>query len=357
MNVYDTSVDIEWTAPLQPNGRILSYIVSYKPAQAGKSAKFDQVVLDSSQTNFTLRNLKSSTEYIIGIRAKTQAGDGQLKLTQIKSGVPPELPEPPKAIVIRTIGHTWIELEFIPGYSGKTSINKWIVEAVVLNFDCANEKLYKWRKVYERANAPNATKLIVENLLPFTNYTLRMYARNVKGMSKPSSPTEKFQTLADVPSQTPAYLSARLSTLYKNTTKSNNINVLIKWTPIPSSKWNGIPLGYVLYIHDCNSYFNSTSLNQTNLKIEIKFNKLEITKYLVRNLDAFKCYVVRIGAWNNVGVGQLTLNDSLLVLNRTSQAKPSRGPFNVNLYSVNASSIRVIWSRLDDQYVNGILIG
>jgi protein sidekick len=314
-----------------------------------------KVILDASQTNFTLRNLKSSTEYIIGIRAKTQAGDGQLKLTQIKSGVPPELPEPPKAIVLRTIGHTWIELEFIPGYNGKTSINKWIVEALVLNnveskSDYSNANLYTWRKVYEKANAPNATKLTVENLLPFTNYTLRMYARNVKGISKPSLPTDKFQTLADVPSQTPAYLSARLGTLYKNTTKNNNINVWLKWTPIPSSKWNGVPLGYVLFINEC------SSANQS-ARIEIKFNKMENTKYLVKNLDSFKCYMIRIGAWNNVGVGPLTSNDSLVVLNRTSQSKPSRGPFNVNLYSINSSSIRVIWSRLDEQHANGILIG
>jgi hypothetical protein len=29
-NVYDTSVDLEWKPPSQPNGRILSYVISYK---------------------------------------------------------------------------------------------------------------------------------------------------------------------------------------------------------------------------------------------------------------------------------------------------------------------------------------
>lgn len=135
--------------------------------------------MDASQTTFTLHNLKSSTEYIIGIRAKTQAGDGVQKLLQIKSGVPPELPEPPKAIVVRTIGRTSVELEFIPGFNGKTSINKWIVEAlIVFNADL---NASKWYVVYEKSNAPNATKLTVDNLRPFTNYTLRMFAKNVKG--------------------------------------------------------------------------------------------------------------------------------------------------------------------------------
>ena len=127
-NVYDTSVDIEWKEPLKPNGRILAYIISYKPAING--SKFENIMVDSSQLSFTIKNLKSSTEYIIGLRAKTQAGEGVQKLLQIKSGVPPELPEPPKAIVLRSIGQTHVELEFIPGFNGKTSINKWIVEAL-----------------------------------------------------------------------------------------------------------------------------------------------------------------------------------------------------------------------------------
>lgn len=348
-NVYDTSVDIEWKPPLQPNGRILAYVISYKPAgsSSSNSTKYAHIIIDSSQTSFTLHNLKSSTEYIIGIRAKTQAGDGAQKLLQIKSGVPPELPEPPKAIVVRTIGRTSVELEFIPGYNGKTSINKWIVEALIV-FD-ANYNGSKWHAIYERSNAPNATKLTVDNLKPFTNYTLRMYAKNVKGMSKPSQPTEVFQTLADVPSYTPQYLSARLKSLYINSTRASNINVLVKWSPIPTSRWNGIPYGYVLFVTDCTA-------NQTN-RIEIKFNKYRATRHLVRGLAAWKCYTISIAAWNNVGLGPKTDESNVLLLNRTSQSKPSNYTYNVNLYTVNSSSIRVTWSRLDPVYANGPLTG
>ena len=66
-----------------------------------------------------LSNLIASTDYAIGIRARTNAGDGIEKLTQIKSGVPPEIPEPPKAIVYKNIGKRSVLLEFIPGYNGK----------------------------------------------------------------------------------------------------------------------------------------------------------------------------------------------------------------------------------------------
>lgn len=150
--------------------------------------------------------------------------------------------------MIRTIGQTWVQLEFIPGYNGKTSISKWIVEGLVLGktsssnqtIETINEYTRKWRKIYEKYNSPNATSLRVENLQPFTNYTLRMYAQNVKGKSKPSKPTEIFQTQADVPSVAPEYLSVRSSSLTQNSISSNNITVLVKWSPIPTRKWNGM---------------------------------------------------------------------------------------------------------------------
>ena len=190
------------------NGRILAYVVSYHSLHSN-STNFDFVVLDASHTNYVLKNLKSSTEYLIGVRARTQAGDGAIKLTQIKSGVPSELLEPSRAIVIHSISRSSVDLEFIPGSSGKTSISRWVVEALLV-FGGAHSNQTGWRRVFEKSNAPNATRLVVENLKPFTNYSLRMFAQNVKGISAPSAPTEVFQTLADAPSTSPRALVARL---------------------------------------------------------------------------------------------------------------------------------------------------
>lgn len=364
INVYDTSIDIEWKPPVQPNGRILAYIISFRPvlnnSQSSPPVKFEHVIVDAGQLNFTLRNLKSSTEYMLGIRARTQAGDGVQKLMQIKSGVPPELPEPPKAIVVRQIGQTWVELEFIPGYDGKTSINKWIVQALVVynhneRSDSLNETIAssKWKLVYEKSNAPNATKLLVENLKPFTNYTLRMLARNVKGVSQPSLATEVFETLADVPASTPDHLSARFNHLYASTTKSNDLDVLIKWTPIASEKWNGVPFGYVIFVDDC----ESTNTVSSQRRHEIKYDKFRPCEYWLRSLSSYQCYRVSMSAWNSVGLGPKTPVDNQLVLNRTSQSRPSNYTYQVNLYSMNSSSVRVVWSPLDAKYHNGILIG
>jgi hypothetical protein len=78
---------------------------------------------------------------------------------------------------------------------------------------------------------------------------------------------------------------------------------------------------------------------------------------LLKGLGAYKCYRVSLAAWNNVGLGPRTDESRMLVINRTSQSRPSNYTYNVNLYTVNASSIRVTWSRLDPAYANGILTG
>jgi hypothetical protein len=177
-------------------------------------------------------------------------------------------------------------------------------------------------------------------------------------MSAASQSTEVFQTLADVPSATSTYLSARLKSPYINTTRANNINVLIKWSPIPSSKWNGIPLGYVLFVSECDQPSISSTSNATKsapTRIEIKYSKYRSTSYLMRSLAAHKCYRFNIAAWNNVGLGSLRHED--LVLNRTSQSKPSNYTYNVNLYTINSTAIRVTWSKLDQAYANGLLTG
>jgi hypothetical protein len=131
--------------------------------------------------------------------------------------------------------------------------------------------------------------------------------------------------------------------------------VLVKWSPIPTSKWNGIALGYVLFVADCDVNLNtSAAIARTTSKIEIKFNKYKPTTYLIRGLAAYKCYKLNIAAWNSVGLGP---RGDDLILNRTSQSKPSNYTYNVNLYTVNSTAIRVTWAKLDQAYMNGLLTG
>ena len=202
----------------------------------------------------------------------------------------------------------------------KTSINKWIVEALV-----DSSKI--WKRIYEKY-APNATTLVIDNLRPFTNYTLRMIASNIKGLSVPSVQTDTFQTQPDVPSAVPTYIYARAL---------NQTSLYVKWTPIVTNKWNGIPLGYVLI------YDGST-------KVEIKSLKSEC---ILTNLKPWSRYEIKVAAANSVGLGEYTQS----IYANTSEYGPSRGPTNINTFITNYTTIRINWDPIDNNYLNGILLG
>ena len=65
-----------------------------------------------------------------------------------------------------------------------------------------------WESLYE-VSAPEAATITVLNLVPFTNYKLRLVANNVVGASEPSEPSPEFQTLQAEPAHPPSNMTVR----------------------------------------------------------------------------------------------------------------------------------------------------
>lgn len=66
----------------------------------------------------------------------------------------------------------------------------------------------EWVKIYEKVD-PAASSLTVQNLQPYTLYTLRLVAVNVAGESDPSEPTRQFQTIQAPPTSPPPEVTVR----------------------------------------------------------------------------------------------------------------------------------------------------
>lgn len=123
------------------------------------------------------------------------------------------LPGPPTKLAVSNIGAFSVVLQFTPGFDGNTSIIKWTVEAQTRR----NES---WWKIYEVSD-PEASNILVKNLMPFTEYKLRLIATNVVGSSEPSEPSKFFQTIQAPPSHPP----------YNVTVRAVNANALrVRWT-------------------------------------------------------------------------------------------------------------------------------
>jgi hypothetical protein len=137
-NIYDTSVDVMWRPPQQPNGRIIAYVLecteqSKNSSSSSGGSTTHAITVEAGANNYTLRSLRSATEYTVSVRARTAVGDGSERRAVVRTGVPAELPDAPQLVVVRQASSRSCELEFIPGYSGRTTIRQWIVEAVELS--------------------------------------------------------------------------------------------------------------------------------------------------------------------------------------------------------------------------------
>lgn len=65
-----------------------------------------------------------------------------------------------------------------------------------------------WTVIHEVSD-PEATTLVVPKLTPFMQYSLRLLAVNVVGVSPPSEPTKDFQTIQAPPQHPPRNVTVR----------------------------------------------------------------------------------------------------------------------------------------------------
>ena len=89
----------------------------------------------------------------------------------------PEQPEAPRNLAITNIKASSVLLQFIPGFSGHTSISKWVVQAQQRPTGSAAPPVEdeevdddEWGFTVYEVHDPDANSITVEGLQPFTTY-------------------------------------------------------------------------------------------------------------------------------------------------------------------------------------------
>ncbi|XP_076305612.1 sidekick cell adhesion molecule isoform X1 [Tachypleus tridentatus] len=325
-DILDSSVRVIWTPPKSNNGILEGYTIKYYIKNQLETALAQNVSADINVV--LINNLQPVTAYTFEIFAWTYVGPGPSRMATIQSGIPPVLPGPPSKLAVSNIGATSVMLQFTPGFDGNSSIIKWSVEAQTIR----NET---WGIVYEVADS-QATTITVQNLVPFTQYRLRLMATNVVGRSNFSEPTMFFQTLQAPPSHAP----------YNVTIRAVNANALrVRWTPLRPVEWYGIPRGYNISFRphiDLSSSYRSVILEDHN----------ENSHVLVA-LEEFTEYEVYMQAFNDVGSSE----PSPLAVERTRESFPSQGPSDVQANVTSSTTIVVEWREVPKPHQNGIIEG
>ncbi|XP_017558685.1 protein sidekick-1 isoform X3 [Pygocentrus nattereri] len=329
--ILDTSLRVSWEEPVEKNGIITGYLLSWE-AQ-GKNQSRVARTMPNSTLEYKVTGLTSLTTYTLEVAAMTGAGIGTVTSSTISSGVPPELPGPPSNLVISKISPRSATLKFRAGDDGKTSISKWIVEGQVGNTGEEDE----WEVLYEKENDPEAQVLEVPNLTPFTHYRFRMRQVNIVGSSTASEPSRVIQTLQAPPDVAPGSVTVRTA---------SETSVWLRWVPLPETEYNGNPesVGYRVRLcrADQQGDFNTRVVND---RLE-----REIT---LEGLEEWTEYLLQIQAFNSIGPGPW----SEPVRGRTRESVPSGAPENLTAEAMSSTRILVTWGPVPEPEQNGNILG
>uniref|UniRef100_A0A673KGP5 Protein sidekick-1-like n=1 Tax=Sinocyclocheilus rhinocerous TaxID=307959 RepID=A0A673KGP5_9TELE len=329
--ILDTSLRVSWEEPVDKNGIISGYLVSWE-AQ-GKNQSRVARTLANTTLDYKVTGLTSLTTYTLEVAAVTEAGVGTLTSSTISSGVPPELPGPPSNLVISKISSRSATLKFRAGDDGKTTISKWIVEGQVGSIGEEEE----WKVLYVRENDPEAQVLEVPNLTPFTHYRFRMCQVNIVGPSPVSMPSRVIQTLQAPPDMAPSSVTVRTA---------SETSLWLRWVPLPETEYNGNPesVGYRVRVLRADLR-GEASTRLVNDRLE-----REIT---LEGLEEWTEYQLQIQAFNSISPGPW----SEPVKGRTRESVPSGAPENVTVEAMSSSRILVTWGPVPEHEQNGNILG
>ncbi|OCT60398.1 hypothetical protein XELAEV_18046417mg [Xenopus laevis] len=330
-DILDTSLRVTWQEPDEKNGLLSGYKISWE--------EFNQTntrvthYLPNVTLEYRVTGLTSLTTYTIQVAGMTSKGQGAVSSSTISSGVPPELPGAPSYLGISNIGSRSVTLQFRPGYDGKTSISKWLVEAQVGSPSESDD----WVLIYELANEPNARSLNVPELRPYNYYSFRMRQVNIVGSSPPSLPSRRIQTLQSSPSMFPANVTLRTA---------SQTSLWVRWVPLPEMEYNGNPdsVGYKIRY--------TRQDKKSKPLIHAIYDRIE-REYTIEDLEEWTEYAVQIQAFNAIGAGPW----SPVATARTRESVPSSGPTNVSALATTSSSILVRWSEIPEPERNGLILG
>ncbi|KAI9539301.1 Protein sidekick-2 [Dissostichus eleginoides] len=330
-DILDTSLKVSWKEPQEKNGVLTGYRISWE--EFNRTNTRVTHYLPNLTQEYKVTGLTALTTYTIQVAAMTAKGQGQLSASTISSGVPPELPGPPTNLAISNIGPRSVTIQFKPGYDGKTSISRWHVEAQI-GIIGENEE---WLMVHQLTNEPDARSLEVLDLNPYTFYRFRMRQVNIVGISPPSQPSRKIETLQAAPDIAPANVTLRTA---------SETSLWLRWVPLPEWEYNGNPdlVGYRVQYSKAGSKGGVLS--------HVIMDRLE-REFTIEDLEEWMEYEVRVQAINGIGSGPW----SQPVHGRTRESVPSSGPTNVSAFATTSSSILVRWGEVPETDRNGLILG
>ncbi|KAL7986183.1 hypothetical protein Chor_011349 [Crotalus horridus] len=229
------------------------------------------------------------------------------------------VPDPPGDLRLSEKQARNIRLSWSPGSINNSPINESIVE-----FEENRLEPGKWQELIRLLE--NDTTVVLP-LIPYINYQFRVISVNAVGKSKPSEPSERYETPPAAPDKNPENIRIEAS-------KPHEMNMT----------WE------VTILYKCYGAFLNWKQQDTN-----EWEEETVQKHflVLQNTPTFVPYDIKVQAVNKYGSGP----EPNIITGYSSEDIPEAAPSNVIVQVINSSLAKVIWSTIPKDRVRGHLRG
>uniref|UniRef100_A0A0N4ZCH2 Basement membrane-specific heparan sulfate proteoglycan core protein-like n=1 Tax=Parastrongyloides trichosuri TaxID=131310 RepID=A0A0N4ZCH2_PARTI len=212
-NIMTNSVNVKWEEPLEPNGLILGYLVSY---HASENNGYNQdKIFRVKENNVVLENLTENVHYKISVKAESIQGFGPSVTSEVRIGYgnpgTPSSPKKPNGVlknygILLSWENDKKDGESVTGFviQGKrlSSVNNDTKENSDLIItssparikrstnESVNHLIGEWINLYNVNSDDKEYEINYEDLQPSSIYVFRVLQKNDIGVGNPSEESE-----------------------------------------------------------------------------------------------------------------------------------------------------------------------
>ncbi|XP_020608166.1 Down syndrome cell adhesion molecule homolog [Orbicella faveolata] len=239
-------------------------------------------------------------------------------------------PNPPLNVSVDSNSSRVVNISWIAGFDGNSAIQNYTVKISEDNTNFVDAVCQG--SLSNSSCVVSSTSASIGNLLPWTLYYFKVFARNIVGISN-GSLVVSATTDEEEPGTSPENVTGQ---------NSSSTSILVMWDEVSADQQNGIITGYTI------TYKSQTENNDGNVQVNGSVRQTELT-----NLKEYVNYNITVLASTVKGDGPAS--DPIVV--RTDQDKPDGVPQNVRGQNSSSTSILVMWDEVPAEQQNGIIMG
>ncbi|KAF4078230.1 hypothetical protein AMELA_G00196930 [Ameiurus melas] len=263
-------------------------------------------------------------EGIYTCRVKTEVEEisASAKLTVM------DRPDPPTDLEVSDPSERSARLTWVPGLSNHSPIKEYLVqytEDLLADYWLVASG---WKNL---TSYPGHLNSVVLQLMPFVEYQFRVVAINEIGSSKPSKPSEYYETGGAVPDAIPRNIKGVGTGVFIN-------NMEISWEPLEYREWNGPKLGYMVW------------WRRRDSREEWKnYTTYWWCSYIIYETDTFTPYEIKVQAVNYFGLGP----ESPVIIGYSGEDRPTAAPTDLHVSDVESTKLTVHWQPVSQDSIMG----